>query len=474
MELKRILARDTRSATEQAIALYGPDVLVISNHQVGGQTELVVALDVPATPEATATPAPAAEARAPAGESFRASLQQAQQGPAVSPAVPELPAVPAAIALAPKRMAATATAPAPTATAAVTLPPQEEAQELQRSREIVQLVREEIAALRREFRLSQQAAAWQGGLQLHPQLTPLAEALNELNVPTALRALMLDALQGLDCPQQALQTWRQQLAHDLQRPQAPLPTQGVHVLAGPSGGGKTLMCARLASHASQLHGAEGVALVSYRDQRAGAWSQTQMLSAQLGVDCFRASDEEALRLLLSELSARPLVLVDTPGVQMPERLAEIRALAPQAACHAVVPADASSVTLRKLLLEAQVPWQSLMLSKVDEANAPWPLVQVLGHNQLPFSAASHGNRMTDLIHAFHIPQLVELALAPLAGLLAAPGAQAAKATLARQDSEDSWQVPVLAPSAPVAAAAAAKPRAARKSTSTRAKARPAA
>ena len=59
MELKRILARDTRSATDKAIALYGPDVLIISNHQVGGQTELVVALDVQPEPARTATVAPA-------------------------------------------------------------------------------------------------------------------------------------------------------------------------------------------------------------------------------------------------------------------------------------------------------------------------------------------------------------------------------------------------------------------------------
>ena len=51
MELKRILARDTRSATEQAMALYGRDVLIISNHRVGGQTELVIALDVVAAAE---------------------------------------------------------------------------------------------------------------------------------------------------------------------------------------------------------------------------------------------------------------------------------------------------------------------------------------------------------------------------------------------------------------------------------------
>ena len=46
MELKRILANDTKSATEKAMALYGRNVLVISNHSAGGQTELVVAIDI--------------------------------------------------------------------------------------------------------------------------------------------------------------------------------------------------------------------------------------------------------------------------------------------------------------------------------------------------------------------------------------------------------------------------------------------
>ena len=46
MELKRSLARDTRSATERAMSLYGPDVLIIANHRVGGQTELVVAVEL--------------------------------------------------------------------------------------------------------------------------------------------------------------------------------------------------------------------------------------------------------------------------------------------------------------------------------------------------------------------------------------------------------------------------------------------
>ena len=47
MELKRILARDARTANEKAVAQYGPDVLIISSNQVNGLTELIVATDIP-------------------------------------------------------------------------------------------------------------------------------------------------------------------------------------------------------------------------------------------------------------------------------------------------------------------------------------------------------------------------------------------------------------------------------------------
>lgn len=479
MELKRILARDTRSATEKALSLYGPDVLIISNHQVDGQTELVVALDVPeeepaapaavvaapaSVPEAPSTPAstaPSLPASVPssilaqpvqaAQADFRSSFLQAQQPvattaaraektvpvavpasllatvqakatpaeiiiPVLAPA-PSPVAMPAAAAFAGAVPKAAAPDPALTEVTGQALIAQaaaEQERELQRSREIVELVRGELAALRREFRLSQQASAWQGGLQVHPDLNPLVEALNECSVPATLRVLLMDALKDQTQPAQALALWREQLGHHLARKHQPLPTKGVHVLAGPSGAGKTLMCARLAAHASALHGTENLAIISYRDQRAGAWSQVQMLGAQMGIDCFRANDEESLRLLLSELSPRTLVVVDTPGVQMAERVSEVQAQWPKAKIHAVVPADASGVTLRKVLVEPGLAWHSVMLSKLDETHAPWAALQLFSDNTFELSCASHGTRMGDLTSNFSLSDLIDLALAPMA------------------------------------------------------------
>ena len=424
MELKRILARDTRSAMEQAIQTYGPDVLVISNHQVGAQTELVVAIEVPEEPttlsaaDAAHTPAASSAAAAPipAATSFRQTLDAASQArpePAVEPV--SLPSVAQAATATPVHAAAVTASPAMTTA-------EQDARDYLRSREIVDLVRDEIAALRREFRMRQQSAAWQSQVNFAPAVAPLVQALQDAGMPGALRTLLLDSLSQCNDVQQGLQAMREQLSHHLQRPRAALPLQGLHLLAGPSGAGKTLMTARLAQLGAQT-GCEQVAIISYQDVRAGAWSQTQMLAAQLGVDAFRASDAQNLRLLVNELSSRRLVLIDTAGVQMADQVAQILAQAPSCQAHAVLPADASSATLQRVL-GLGLPFQSLLLTKTDEASSPWSLLQFLGDNQLAIAGASCGSRLSDLMQDFPIEQLVDLALAPLTAAVDLPAADA--------------------------------------------------
>ncbi len=390
MQLKRILARDTRSATDKAIALYGSDVLIISNHLVNGQTELVVALDLPETESASSIKSPPVATNQPEQRNFRDSLLQAEWE--ASPALE--------VDTKSKSNQKTSES-----------NPQD-ARDYLRGREIVDLVRDELALIRREFRLNQQTTGWQSGLSLKPEVQPLAKALGEASIPQELRALLLDTLQDHATPAKAMKALKAQLTHSLEQPAVTLPTSGVHLLAGPSGAGKTLMTARLARHAEALHGAHQVAVISYQDVRAGAWSQTQMLASQLGIDSFRAADAGTLGLLLNELSQRKLVLIDTPGVQMNERVAEVLLIQADCGCHAVVPADASSATLAKLI-DSGIVWHSLLVSKVDESTQPWPLLHFLSNNSLGLAGASEGVSVIDLIQDFPVQQLVALGLAQL-------------------------------------------------------------
>jgi flagellar biosynthesis protein FlhF len=411
MELKRILARDTRSATEKAMAMFGPDVLIISNNRVEGQTELIVAMDV-----AEASP----EEFLDENESSLNAKESVTVSVAAIDAARRISSTPSSLnspfsdhlhqLLQPgSRTLQTETEPVAMVSTEQLLT---QGRDQVRSQEIVSLVREELAALRQEFRLSQQTASWQMNQYWPAHIQPLIQAMTEAGVPTALRALLQEGLREQPTLDRALDSIRAQLAHNLERPQEGFPNRGIHVMAGLSGSGKTLMVAKAAQQAAMHYGAEYVAVVSYHDMRAGAWSQTQMLCAQLGVDCFRASNPETLQLLVNELSPRRLILIDTPGVQMTERLAEIVQICPQAGLHAVVPADSSGVSLSRIMSKSKLPWQSLMISKLDESNSPWPLIQFLIADgaQCVVSAGGGSDKISDGLKSSGLQKLINIAI----------------------------------------------------------------
>jgi len=414
MELKRILARDTRTATEKAIAMFGPDVLIISNNRVEGQTELIVALDV---------------ADASLGEVLATDLEaQSQESNSVTVTAKgprqRMSNTPSSVSspfsdhlhqlLQPASRMAQLVEVEPIANVS-TEHLLTQGREQVRSQEIVSLVREELAALRQEFRLSQQTANWQMNQYWPAHIQPLVQAMTEAAVPTALRALLQEGLREQPTLDSALDSIRAQLTHNLERPQEGFPNKGVHVMAGLSGSGKTLMVAKAAQQVAMHYGTEYVAVVSYHDMRAGAWSQTQMLCAQLGVECFRAGSPETLKLLLDELYLRRMIVIDTPGVQMRERLAEILQVCPEAGLHAVAPADSSAVTLSRIMLKSQLPWQSLMISKLDEANSPWPLIQFLIAEgaHCVVSAGGGSDKISDGLKSSGLQKLINMAMAQL-------------------------------------------------------------
>ena len=407
MELKRILARDTRSATEQAMALYGKDVLIISNHRVGGQTELVIALEVETVEmeaseddlmsmedsvEMTSvaeTPVKLAETKAKDSTGFDDHLANALLGPLRAAAMnTDAQAMPA-----------------------MTLA--EQTRENKRGKEIVSLVIEELSALRQEIRMNQQVSAWETQQQWPEYLQGLVNNLCDAPVPSALRTLLLSGLKEQKNLSDARLSLQQQLLCNLKSKSQTFILSGVHALAGSSGAGKTLMTLRWAQHAARLMGSHKVAVVSFQDDRAGAWSQIQQLSAQAEVDCYRAANAESLGQLLKELSSRQLVLIDTSGVQMTDRLAEILAIDRDCQLHAVLPVDASSVTLKRVLTDSGLAWNSLMLTKFDESSAPWPLIQFLSNDltNLTLSMGSESDKLSAAVLTLSSEVLVNLAIA---------------------------------------------------------------
>jgi flagellar biosynthesis GTPase FlhF len=234
MELKRILAKDARSANEEASRLYGGEVMVISCSKVGDQTELIVAIDsaAPQAPAAMdlAAPADTFGANAELEHPFAQVFDLAKRTPEPATDEPAPMAQPTALPL----------TPSPT-TAHALAHQAEEALERLRGQELVSLVREEIASLRREFHLSRLSNDQAGTVGTASPVRLMHEALIECHAPAALRASLVNGL--LDCNDlaQALEAIQAQLGTVLAAPAAPSLLSGVHALCGPSGAGKTLM-----------------------------------------------------------------------------------------------------------------------------------------------------------------------------------------------------------------------------------------
>lgn len=485
MKLQRILAKDSRSANEQAIAKYGRDVLVVSNNRVNGMTELIVAVDVepekmppPVMPrgagepfesalrqqlQAPKTEAPLPTGAAPAsaengtGEAFvpaQMALMQAAQRAAAQSLGQSEPLRPAAVAAAKaspgaatppsakglhyghqfslRGQAAMAPASLPLARLTVSsvlerrvsadvassmaepmdaaeLPDHAQALDIQaasatapvissdKAHALTDLIRAEIAQLRKEMRMGQQLQAWAAQGPAHRW----NEALAEVGVPTALRALLMSGLSNDFDDAQALAAIAEQMSENLpsrkaqrgRRPSPPAWTDGVHLLSGPSGSGKTSMAARLAQEAAQRLGVDQVVLVSWNDNRPGAWGQLQLWAARIGVQAFRAADSATLDLLLQEHRGS-LIIVDS-GLSQPDILnAAVQGL--QAQHHLVVSADANAATLRRWVGSQAPAWTDVLITRLDESAQPWPLLQACCEHQLHPAMASDGSGLNHL------------------------------------------------------------------------------
>ena len=248
MELKRIIARDSRSANEKAIQLYGNDVLIISSQRVDQQTELIVAVDVGSEPlpqaaQASLPPVDTNEAK----PTFKATdaqflpfaevLQNASASVAQDPVDEASDAMAFETAL--ERLRVRPEAPLPATPAvqpdlqAAKLAPYEQ----QRSLEIVDMLREEMAALRKEFALSRQMQPWQQTLGLSPDLQKLSMAMQEVGMPSGLRSLLTDSIQQLETLDEAWPVVQRMLVQAMDRPLVEAPSQGVHALCEPLGAG---------------------------------------------------------------------------------------------------------------------------------------------------------------------------------------------------------------------------------------------
>ena len=378
MELQRILAKDSRTAMEQVHAKFGKDALVVSNKRARNKTELIVAIELE---EGSAA---ALEEMQFQGDDSSVNLKEGSTSfdqvmeSKVFKTIPDDD-------IDTKDSAAFLSNFVDDTQVQSDI--EDEKREQLHAREIVDLVKHELAIMRREIKLSSQLEAWSNSQIVSESMRPLVSALNDSGMPLSLQAMVTDTINQSHTYDQALDNIAQVLGVNINSKDILDDMQGIHIICGNSGSGKTLMAARLAYQKILEYGENSVAIVSFKDSRFGAWSQLQLLGSQAGVDTFKADSETTLNNLLQELSSRKLIIIDTPGVGTETTLNTLTNLLPEANCHLVIAADSSEGSVKKYIDMNSNPWMSVMVSKLEENARPWPLINVMISNSVAVSLA---------------------------------------------------------------------------------------
>jgi len=191
---------------------------------------------------------------------------------------------------------------------------------------------------------------------------------------------------------------------------------GVYALIGPTGVGKTTTTAKLAARAVVRYGADRVALLTTDGYRIGAYEQLKIYGKILGVEVHAVKGTEDLRLMISSLRDKHLVLIDTVGMgQRDERV-----------CGQKEMFDAVSVP-RLLLLNATSGGDTLeevvrmyhsekvigcIPTKIDEAVNLGAVLDVVVRHRLVMHYMTNGQCVPEDLHPVNLDYLLHRAIKP--------------------------------------------------------------
>jgi flagellar biosynthesis protein FlhF len=196
-----------------------------------------------------------------------------------------------------------------------------------------------------------------------------------------------------------------------------LPLQeegGIFALVGATGVGKTTTAAKLAGICARTHGSSSVGLITLDTYRIGAHEQLRAYGRMLGVVAHLAHDRAALQDLLSLLSSKKMILIDTTGVapRDPRKRDMLDVLdIPQVNRLQVLNAGGHGDTLDEVVASFKSNGiQQAILSKTDEAVKLGPVLDAAIRHQLVLRGITTGQRVPEDWEAADAAKLVRLSM----------------------------------------------------------------
>lgn len=376
MNAKKFIAATSRDALLQVRNELGADAVILSNRKVENGVEItaLASADLEQMTESRKVPA-------------KPLVQPAPRRTAVL----EKPAM-AAPAAAPAPAPASAAAPA---TSAIALEQQGILNEIKSMRDMMQ---EQLACL-----------SWSNMQQGDPLRTQMLRNMLNAGFSPVLARQLLEKM-----PASADFSWvHQVLGNNLRvatQTEDIIVRGGVYALIGPTGVGKTTTTAKLAARAVVRYGADKVALITTDSYRVGAHEQLRIYGKILGVEVHSVRDTEDLRLTLSALKRKHLVLIDTMGLgQRDSRVTEQNEMFDAAGVQRLLLLNATSGgdTLEDVVRKYHGSGViGCILTKLDEAGCLGTVLDVAIRHKLTLHYITSGQRVPEDLHEVNLEYLL--------------------------------------------------------------------
>jgi flagellar biosynthesis protein FlhF len=267
--------------------------------------------------------------------------------------------------------------------------------------------------------------AWLGQTRQSPIQLNLMTKLIRAGYSPALARAILSKMPEKISASESVRWVMNILAHNLKTDDEAEPLHvegGIYALVGSTGVGKTTTAAKLAGLCAQVHGPGSVGLITLDTYRIGAHEQLRSYGRMMGVVAHLAYDREALQDLLSLLSNKKLVLIDTSGAAPRDpRIREMQKVLnmPQIQRLLVLNAGGHGDTLDTSVSAFRSSGvQQAILSKVDEAAKLGPVLDATIRHQLVLRGITTGQKVPEDWEAANAAKLVRMSMR------AAPGKSA--------------------------------------------------
>lgn len=254
--------------------------------------------------------------------------------------------------------------------------------------------------------------AWSDMQQRNPKRSTLLREMINVGFSPALSKQLLDKM-----PANGDSTWvRRILGHNIRVASAQedvVARGGIYALVGPTGVGKTTTTAKLAARAVVRYGADKVALITTDSYRIGAHEQLKIYGKILGVTVHAVRDTEDLKLTLSGLKHKHLVLIDTMGVgQRDSRVASQAEMFDAAGVQRLLLLNATSAggTLDDVVrMYHGSGVVGCIATKLDEAVTLGTVLDVVIRHKLSLHYIASGQRVPEDLHEVNLDYLLHRA-----------------------------------------------------------------